>query len=346
MICPSSPGYRGAAAAVTRPSPSDTPTTRPWSCRTSTTSTASPSGVLLRPVPGGASGRGSWRRYGDLDRAQRGVGHRLLGPALRQHRARPYPRAAAATVVNPGPAAGLRALLPTTSFGRASWPSATSCRPRAPHLPVTTNFMAHQLSESSTYWTWAREVDIVTNDHYLIAAARATPTSGLAMAADLTRSVAGGRPWLLMEHSTSARQLAAPQHRQGPGRDGPQLASATSPAAPRARCSSSGAPRAAAPRSSTPRCSRTAAPRPGSSARSSSSAPPWAAWRPIAAPASRPMSPSCGTGSPSGRRTSSGAPVSTSTTASAPTPSTEAVARRHHRRLRPPRGRPLGVRLS
>ena len=39
------------------------------------------------------------------------------------------------------------------------------------------------------------------------------------MDADLTRSLAGGQPWLLMEHSTSGGQLAAPQHRQAPGRD-------------------------------------------------------------------------------------------------------------------------------
>ena len=47
------------------------------------------------------------------------------------------------------------------------------------------------------------EVDIVSNDHYLTAA-REDAHVWLAMAADMTRSVAGGRPWLLMEHSTSA----------------------------------------------------------------------------------------------------------------------------------------------
>ncbi|HZL06731.1 MAG TPA: beta-galactosidase trimerization domain-containing protein, partial [Coriobacteriia bacterium] len=49
---------------------------------------------------------------------------------------------------------------------------------------------------------WGREVDIVSNDHYL-AADDPRNHVGLAMAADLTRSVAGGRPWILMEHSTS-----------------------------------------------------------------------------------------------------------------------------------------------
>jgi beta-galactosidase len=53
------------------------------------------------------------------------------------------------------------------------------------------------------YWKWAGEVDVVANDHYL-AAERHDRHVELAMCADLTRSLAGGAPWLLMEHSTSA----------------------------------------------------------------------------------------------------------------------------------------------
>ncbi|OEJ43386.1 beta-galactosidase [Streptomyces agglomeratus] len=73
----------------------------------------------------------------------------------------------------------------------------------APGVPVTTNFMT-ALSQCDTvdYWAWGREVDLVTNDHYLITDGRRTHVN-LAMAADLTRSVAGGAPWLLLEHSTS-----------------------------------------------------------------------------------------------------------------------------------------------
>jgi beta-galactosidase len=68
--------------------------------------------------------------------------------------------------------------------------------------PVTTNFMAHQ-SFTTELWKWAEIVDIVANDHYLTAA---DPEGeiGLALAADYTRSLAGGKPWILMEHSTSA----------------------------------------------------------------------------------------------------------------------------------------------
>ncbi|GAA1193520.1 beta-galactosidase [Streptomyces hebeiensis] len=73
----------------------------------------------------------------------------------------------------------------------------------SPGVPVTTNFMT-ALSQCDTvdYWAWGREVDLVSNDHYLITDGRRTHVN-LAMAADLTRSVAGGAPWLLLEHSTS-----------------------------------------------------------------------------------------------------------------------------------------------
>jgi len=68
--------------------------------------------------------------------------------------------------------------------------------------PITTNFMANQ-HHGCDLWAWAREVDVVSDDHYLWAADEEGEI-GLAIAADLTRSVAGGAPWILMEHSTSA----------------------------------------------------------------------------------------------------------------------------------------------
>ncbi|MFI7592776.1 beta-galactosidase [Micromonospora sp. NPDC049359] len=68
--------------------------------------------------------------------------------------------------------------------------------------PVTTNFMIG-MAKHMDYHSWAGDVDLVSNDHYLNAA---DPRAhlGLALAADHTRGVAGGEPWLLMEHSTSA----------------------------------------------------------------------------------------------------------------------------------------------
>ncbi|MGC4807463.1 beta-galactosidase [Micromonospora sp. DT233] len=69
--------------------------------------------------------------------------------------------------------------------------------------PVTTNFMIGAGGKHLDYHSWAADVDLVANDHYLTAA---DPQAhlGLALAADHTRGVAGGAPWLLMEHSTSA----------------------------------------------------------------------------------------------------------------------------------------------
>ncbi|KJK46430.1 beta-galactosidase, partial [Lentzea aerocolonigenes] len=74
----------------------------------------------------------------------------------------------------------------------------------SPGIPVTTNFHAAlSQCDSLDYWAWAEEVDLVTNDHYLTADGNRKHVN-LAMSADLTRSLAGGRPWLLLEHSTSA----------------------------------------------------------------------------------------------------------------------------------------------
>ncbi|WP_249714477.1 beta-galactosidase [Rhizomonospora bruguierae] len=72
----------------------------------------------------------------------------------------------------------------------------------SPGTPVTTNFMLANC-KNIDYWRWAGELDLISNDHYL-RAERADNHIELAMCADLTRSVAGGRPWLLLEHSTGA----------------------------------------------------------------------------------------------------------------------------------------------
>ncbi|GLZ34459.1 beta-galactosidase [Lentzea sp. NBRC 105346] len=72
-----------------------------------------------------------------------------------------------------------------------------------PEVPITTNFMSYWSSDDMDCWKWAREVDFVSTDHYT---RQDWPRRhiDLAMAADMTRGFAGGRPWLLMEHSTSA----------------------------------------------------------------------------------------------------------------------------------------------
>ncbi|MDG4802034.1 beta-galactosidase [Micromonospora sp. WMMD980] len=69
--------------------------------------------------------------------------------------------------------------------------------------PITTNFMVGTGIKHMDYHSWAADVDVVANDHYLNAA-HPHPEVDLAFAADHTRGVARGAPWLLMEHSTSA----------------------------------------------------------------------------------------------------------------------------------------------
>src|SRR3954451_16666663 len=71
-----------------------------------------------------------------------------------------------------------------------------------PDVPVTTNFMAPRFA-GADYWAWAPRQDIVSNDHYLVAG-DGDPALQIALAADVTRGLAGGEPWLLMELSTSA----------------------------------------------------------------------------------------------------------------------------------------------
>ncbi len=76
-------------------------------------------------------------------------------------------------------------------------------REAAPSVPATTNFMVMYNFDALDYWRWAPELDVVSNDHYL----RSTDPESqidIALSGDLVRSLAGGRPWLLMEHSTGA----------------------------------------------------------------------------------------------------------------------------------------------
>jgi beta-galactosidase len=73
----------------------------------------------------------------------------------------------------------------------------------SPGVPVTTNFMVMSHVREMDYWAWAREVDVVSNDHYLEAEDPEAHRE-LAFCSDLVRGLAGGGPWVLMEQSTSA----------------------------------------------------------------------------------------------------------------------------------------------
>jgi len=68
-----------------------------------------------------------------------------------------------------------------------------------PDIPVTTNFMVVGETRHLDYDKMAREIDFVSNDHYVVEG-----RDELAFSASLTSGFARHRPWFLMEHSTSA----------------------------------------------------------------------------------------------------------------------------------------------
>jgi beta-galactosidase len=145
----------------------------------------------------------AWRiwlrqRYGTLDGLNAAWGTKFWGQVYGEWE----------HVMLPGPTPSVRNQAQVLDFARftdhqlrALFVAERDAIRRYSDKPVTTNFMANECP-TTDLWAWAREVDVVSNDHYLTAADPRAHV-GLALAADLTRSVAGGRPWILMEHSSS-----------------------------------------------------------------------------------------------------------------------------------------------
>ncbi|MFF3736969.1 beta-galactosidase [Streptomyces sp. NPDC002566] len=71
-----------------------------------------------------------------------------------------------------------------------------------PDVPITTNFMVMGGTKGMNYPEWADEIDFVSNDHYVHPGPQ--DRDELSFSANLVSGIAGGRPWFLMEHSTSA----------------------------------------------------------------------------------------------------------------------------------------------
>jgi len=84
----------------------------------------------------------------------------------------------------------------------------------SPAIPVTTNFMG--LFRPVDQFRWAAELDVASVDSY---PDPADPESYLlsAMTCDLTRSVGGGRPWVLMEQAPNAVNWRAVNVPKAPG---------------------------------------------------------------------------------------------------------------------------------
>ncbi|MCT9821292.1 beta-galactosidase [Microbacterium sp. W1N] len=71
------------------------------------------------------------------------------------------------------------------------------------HQPITTNFMGP--FHHADYWSWADEVDVISDDQYPDPADPDAPAD-IAFAQDLMRGLGGGAPWVLMEQAISAVQ--------------------------------------------------------------------------------------------------------------------------------------------
>ncbi len=70
-----------------------------------------------------------------------------------------------------------------------------------PGVPITTNFM--RFFKPLDYWKWAAHEDIVSDDVYQDPSEPEASSLDAAMAGDLMRSLGQGRPWILMEQTTS-----------------------------------------------------------------------------------------------------------------------------------------------
>ncbi|TCK59248.1 beta-galactosidase [Curtobacterium sp. PhB136] len=138
-------------------------------------------------------------RYGDLDTLNEAWGTSFWSQAYSDWQEVVPPRAAP-TFLNP------TQLLDWDRFSSDAWlgvlrAEAAILREVSPGVPVTTNFMG--LYKPSDYWAWAREVDFVSDDHY-VDPAEPDAHVRAALTRDLMRSLGAGKPWILMEQATSA----------------------------------------------------------------------------------------------------------------------------------------------
>jgi beta-galactosidase len=198
-FCPSAPAYRAAAARVTRAIAErygEHPAVAMWHVHNEY---GAPVGACYCPASAAAFRRWLRDRHGTLDALNSAWGTTFWGQSYGDWEEIEPPRTTA-TAGNPAQ---------ELDFLRFSSDELLGCYRAERDIvraqsgaPITTNFMTTNC-KSIDYWRWGREVDVVANDHYLTAEADRNHID-LAMSADLTRAVAGGRPWMLMEHSTGA----------------------------------------------------------------------------------------------------------------------------------------------
>lgn len=212
MVSPSSPEYRTAAARIASELArryADHPAVVMWHVHNEY---GAPVGEDYSPASVTAFREWLRERYGSLDALNAAWGTAFWG---QRYGAWEHIGAPAATASIANPAHCLDFARFTDHQLRACFRLERDAIRAHAAQPVTTNFMAHQ-SWNTDLWRWAQEVDIVSDDHYLWSQDRDSHI-GLALAADLTRSVARGRPWMLMEHSTSAVNWQGHNIAKGPG---------------------------------------------------------------------------------------------------------------------------------
>jgi beta-galactosidase len=211
--CPSSPAYHSAVTNITRQLAlryGNHPAVVLWHVNNEY---GAPMGECYCETSAAAFRDWLRARYGDLDTLNERWGAAFWSQRYSDWAEIEPPRVST-SVVNPAQ---------RLDFARFSSDALLDCFRRerdilhelAPGVPVTTNFMANNC-KSVDYWRWAPEVDVISNDNYLIAE-HTDSYLDLAMSADLTRSLAGGRPWLLMEHSTGAVSWQPHNVAKGPG---------------------------------------------------------------------------------------------------------------------------------
>ncbi|MEV8271760.1 beta-galactosidase [Microbacterium sp. NPDC077184] len=139
-------------------------------------------------------------RYGDIETLNRAWGTAFWSQTYGEWDEILPPRAAL-SARNPGQLLDFHRF--SSDAVRAQYRAEAEVLRRLSDVPVTTNFMVTAHIENMDYWTWAAEMDVIANDHYLDHRL-GDPVSELAFAADLSRGLAEGAPWMLMEHSTGA----------------------------------------------------------------------------------------------------------------------------------------------
>ena len=229
---------------------------RRCACGTSATSSAAATGRATATSPPSAFRRWLRRRYGDDGGAQRGVGHRLLGAAVQRLRRRSCRPRAAQHRGQPRLAAGLRTASPPTRCSATTSPSGDVLRRGDARDPASPRTSWSAAAGRVGLRAVGAEMDIVANDHYTIAAEpRRHGRSGLQRRSHARhrRRAPVAADGALGERRELAAGATAPRGRARCT----ATRSRTSPAAPTARCSSSGGSRSPAPSSSTPRWCRT-----------------------------------------------------------------------------------------